>query len=147
MFSKPPYQIIFRPWLFLRFQQSFLSRCKCLETFLWKNKKTLEVNAENLIVELNNTMQGKSDIEERLGYLLPWLENKCNNFFPINKKLVSHRRKESPWLTTPLIKFINKKHSLFQLFKQGKIEHNVYSEYCCKLKQLLRICENTQEAF
>ena len=92
------------------------------------------------INELTGT--GATPIEKRIEFIGKWASKKCNEFFPIMQRTVSQKRFNSPWLTSELIGFINKKHRLFSLLRENKLSRDTYSLYCNKLKQLLNLCEN-----
>ena len=91
-----------------------------------------------------NDYKGKdpNSIEKRIELMGHWTIGKCDLFFPVMQKTVSHKRFTSPWLTSDLIQFINKKHRLFSLMNTNDISRETYSLYCSKLKKLLHIREN-----
>ena len=105
-------------------------------------KNIFHRDINNLKIELRSTLLNISDYNKKFDYLVSWYIKSCNNFFPIRKKVVSHKRFVSPWLTTPLINLINKKRELFAGLKRNTVAKATYSEYCKKLKKLLKICEN-----
>ena len=96
-----------------------------------------------LSMELNTKLGPIEDLNIRSHTISSWLITTCNQNFPIQQRMVSQKRMDTPWLTTSLVHFINKKHRLFSLLKEREITHDVYSEYCKKLKLLLKICENS----
>ena len=85
---------------------------------------------------------GNDRIDKQIALIGNWTVNKCNSYFPVMKKTVSNKRFHSPWLTSDLVKFINKKHVLFSMLSANQITRETYSLYCKKLKQLLNIREN-----
>ena len=105
---------------------------------------TIVSHISNLINAFPNIIDSDNIQElEKCFYLADdWLKKECNSYFPIMKKIVSHERANSPWLTTPIIKLINKKHTLFSLLRSDQIALETYSSYCKGLKKLLFLCEN-----
>ena len=40
-------------------------------------------------------------IEKRIELMGEWTVGKCDHFFPVKQKTVSHKRFTSPWFTSP----------------------------------------------
>jgi hypothetical protein len=70
-----------------------------------------------------------------------WIKKICCKYFPIKTKTITIKRSHAPWLTTKIIKCINKKHTLFKLLKRGLISYIVYNIFSSLLKYLLKLVE------
>ena len=64
---------------------------------------------------------------------------KVSKFFPIKTKQETEKRYRSPWLSKPIIKCINKRHSFFKLAKQGEIQKSYYLKYSKLVDRLIEI--------
>jgi hypothetical protein len=69
----------------------------------------------------------------------------CQNLFsiyertcPIKTKTISVKRLEAPWLTNAIMSSIATKHTLYNQFRAGIIDHDVYKEYRNMLCMLIK---------
>ena len=71
-----------------------------------------------------------------------WLTATLNEYFPICKKTIGAKCLNSPWLTKPIIRCINKKHRLFKLLKDGAIDRSYFNNYRNKLTYLIKFSKS-----
>ena len=108
--------------------RNFSIRCK--EAFL--TNITEEMGKFNI----DNDDPGKS-VSCFINHL--WLL--LNKYFPIKKKFLSQKRILKPWLSSKLIKCIDKKHKLFGLLKRKQIPYKYFKAYSSLLKYTLKLVE------
>ena len=109
--------------------------------FSLKNKNNC---LNNIIFEINRlikNLENITDIERRWEIIIETLNRICNKYFPFNTKKLSFKRFTMPWITSDIIKLINKKHKLFKDFKNKVITLESFKLYCKGLKRLLYILE------
>ena len=75
------------------------------------------------------------DVNMETSRVLDWLKSLADKYFPIKHKTVTGRRSDAPWLTSDIIRCINKKHRWFKLLKAKLITYNCYKKYCNILKK------------
>ena len=61
--------------------------------------------------------------------------NKC---FPLMTKQITLKRLNQPWLTSAILKSIDKKHALYKRVKQHRYHQNTYNIYKNTLKKIIR---------
>ena len=105
--------------------------------FSKKNKDrclhNLSKDLDTMIVKLADV----SDPQSRLEIITSVLTEICNKYFPMKRKKVSFLRYRAPWITSTIIKLINKKHRLYKAFKNKSIHIDEFRHYCRGLKLLL----------
>ena len=82
---------------------------------------------------------GEFDVNNVIDKLYDKFPKNVNKYFPIKTKQESEKRYRSLWLSKPIIKCINKRHSFFKLLKQGVIEKSFYVEYSKLVDRLIDI--------
>ena len=70
-----------------------------------------------------------------------------NKHFPIKSQLVTAKRLNSPWLTTDIIRCIDKKHAWYKMHKIGQVSLCSYKNYCYALRKLLRMAEEDYQVY
>ena len=81
------------------------------------------------------------DANDYTNYLTSSLNRLLNKYFPIKCKIITHKRIQSPWITSKIKKCIEKKHRWYRLWKGGLITLTSYKRYCSSLRNLLRIAK------
>lgn len=74
-------------------------------------------------------------------YLIGFLAELLNRYFPIKTKELHEKRLSSPWINNSIKKCIDKKDIWFRLVKGGMISWRSYKRYCNALRDLLRMTE------
>ena len=105
--------------------------------FSMKNKERCLANISIERTRLINQLTNIFDIDRRFEIITRFLENMCKKYFPQKAKTISFRRYTMPWLTSAVIKLINKKHRLFKDYKRKQITLESFLTYCKGLKLLL----------
>ena len=98
---------------------------------------------QNIELELSgyNLLPG-NDVNEAFDNLNNKLLYLANKYFPVRQKSLSIGRLSMPWLTSKLLKCIDKKHKWLTLLKRGIITYNSFKTYSQRLRILLRAAEN-----
>lgn len=86
---------------------------------------------ENYTIESN-------DIDLEINRFINWNRSLINRFFPIKIKCISLKRVKAPWITSKIIKLINKKHKLFILLKRNIIPYYIFKSFSNILQTLLK---------
>ena len=96
---------------------------------------------ENIHAEFANYSPPSRNPNEQAVYLNNFLIKILNKYFPIKTKSISPKRIKAPWITTKIIKCIQKKHRWFRLMRSGRITNISYKQYAAELRKLLRMAE------
>lgn len=106
--------------------------------FCYTNKCKFFANIENIlstfVIPMNNVNNAFKTVETKF-------KNIANEFFPIKHKSISVKRLSMPWLTSKLIKCINKKHKWLTLLKRHIITYESFKTYSTLLNNVLSIAE------
>ena len=92
---------------------------------------------------LNNTnwnllLNGITDTNELVAKLTSVIDKYYDMCFPVMTKFVGLKRLSKPWITKALHKSIKKKHYLFKLARQNRIDLNAYKRYSNILSTLIK---------
>ena len=110
--------------------------------FSFANKTKFEMNFTEEFHNFRLKYIRITDVYLKAIEITNWLTYLNNKYFPIKTKQISQKRITMPWLDDQIMTLINKKHHLFRLAKNDEIEFSSFSEYCKKLKHLLKVVEN-----
>ena len=107
-----------------------------------KNIKFRDFSDENLAKFMNAKEQlfasynvnSNANANINMHDFIVWLIGIVNTYFPIKTKKLTRKRAMQPWLTANALTFINKKHKLFRLVKNGQYPYCVFKAYCKVLK-------------
>ena len=88
------------------------------------------------------TISVNNDANLSMHNFILWLYGIVNRYFPYKVKQLSSKRATSPWLDNKALHYINKKHKLYQLLKQGRVSHRLFKAYCILLKHYLILKKN-----
>ena len=102
---------------------------------------------QNLEEEFSRYAPYQGCVETDITYLNEFLVKLQDKYFPIKTKTLTVKRMNSPWITSDIIKCIQKKHDWHKLLRQNRITACSYNTYCKKLRNLLRIAEEEYYAY
>ena len=106
--------------------------------FSCRNIENFENNVQDLF---DNCNLPQVDANECTKYIDKFSLKAQYVHFPIKSKLVTAKRLNSPWLTTDIIRCIDKKHAWYKMYKIGQLTLCSYKKYCYALRELLRMAE------
>jgi hypothetical protein len=66
-------------------------------------------------------------------------ETLVDNFFPIKDKVMKYNKTRAPWITTDLLKCINKKHRIYRKYKRGIVSFSRFKIFRNMLIKALRV--------
>ena len=98
-----------------------------------------EATIQNLIGKISEIMPNidtNGDVNDVVEIFMNNLIQSYNSCCPIKCKTISHKRYIKPWLTSPIISVIDKKHYFYRKYKRGELQYFLYKEYklaCDKL--------------
>ena len=75
--------------------------------------------------------------------IVKFLHKIMNKYFPIRQKTISFKRIKAPWINTPIIQCIKKKHRWYRLFKQNLITYNSYKKCSNALRYIIDLARTT----
>lgn len=93
---------------------------------------------ENCIAEMKAKLGGFCDsfcvfddlsMDQRINIFCDALANIYDECFPVKTKRISVKRFKCPWLTSSILRCINKKHSLYRDMRAGRVEPVYYRQY------------------
>ena len=91
---------------------------------------------ENVDLEFEQCNPPLSDVDSYAEYLLDFLYNLINKYFPIRTKYYTKKRLKAPWLSADVVRCIDKKHLWYREMKLGMISFESYKEYNCVARSL-----------
>ena len=96
---------------------------------------------ENLDIEFRNFRSPQTHANEKALYLQKFLQDLLDKYFPVRIKYISTKRLNSPWMTTEILRCIDKKHRWFRLSKNGVITRECYNKLAKDVRKLLKCAE------
>ena len=75
--------------------------------------------------------------------IVDFLHKIMNKYFPIRQKTISIKRIKTPWITTSILRCINKKHRWYRMFRQNLITHESYKKCCNALRYIIDLARCT----
>ena len=72
---------------------------------------------------------------------LSLLNDILTNFFPIKHKQIGIRRIMSPWINQEIRGYLNRKHQIYKMYKNGRVTLNYYNGYKNLLTEGLRLAK------
>ena len=93
--------------------------------FSSENYEKLANEIDNLLPNLNFNLNA----DEMTIDFVKWLNDILNKYFPIKTKNISLKRLKSPWLSSELLLYIDRKHTLFNQLKHNAISKDTYNNY------------------
>ena len=106
-----------------------------LENFM-KNKR----NAFQPLIDHNIV-----DIEYSMFHLYEEILKITKNYFPVCSKQSTSRHLNTPWLTRNMKKCLRRKHKLYELYKNNKIQYSIYKDFSCILRKIINYSKANYE--
>ena len=96
---------------------------------------------ENISIEFTNYSPPFHDIDLCTSYLISFLKNLIEKYFPIKEKTFTQKRLRAPWLDSDIMRCIRKKHEWYRLLINGNITRDSYKKYCSLLRKILKFAQ------
>ena len=112
----------------------------CFRDFSTNNIDRFALDKQEIFASY--TISENEDANLFMHNFILWLCGIVNHYFPYKVKQLSSKRATSPWLDNKAMHYINKKHKLFQLLKQGHVSRRLFKAYCKLLKHYLTLKKN-----
>ena len=108
--------------------------------FSSRNVEAFLSNADSVFSDLN-PVSLSGGVELQMANFVTFLQSVLHKYFPIKTRQITKKRLRAPWITSTIIRCIDKKHKWHQLLKRKIISRNCYKECCCKLRYILNLAE------
>ena len=109
-------------------------------TFRDYSRENIQKFSENLHSDFSS-YDPPLNVYSYADYLVEFLHDKLNKYFPCRTKIFTLKRLKAPWLTVDIVRCIDKKRDWFRKMKLNLITRRSYNSYCRALRELLSVAE------
>lgn len=105
------------------------------------SRHNIDIFKTQMVTEVNYFNPTTINANEHAEYIINFLTELLNKYFPIKVKDLNPKKLKMPWISKSITKCIDKKHKWYNMLKRGQITMNSYKKYCYALRDLLRMAE------